>query len=127
MLHDAKHWISLVVGLLVLALGLVPLLFGFGLLPFSLPEFLTTLIASVAAYLIAGFGLYLLIDGFLEDYTIRIVSVVVALLVIVVGIVQILFSFGIFGFSIPFFNDLFYNIIFTIEGIFLIIASFAMQ
>lgn len=117
---DPKNWSALLIGILLMALGLIPLLNGWGIIGFTLPAFLTTIVPKIALYLIAGAGVYLLIDSFMEDDTTRIISILVALAVVAIGIL------GILGFKIPFLGETLYNILFVIEGLFLFIAAFAM-
>ncbi len=125
-LSDPRGWISLIIGILVLVLGALPILNQFKILPFGLPGFLVSAIGMISIYLLAAIGIYLLIVGFMEDDTIRVITILIAFIVIAIGIIQILAMFKIIGFSIPFLTPLMYNILFVIEGIFLIIAAFAM-
>lgn len=125
---DPKTLANLFIGLVVIALGLLPLLNYFGLIGFTLPAFLSNVVAKIALYVIAGLGIWLLIDGFLEDSHIRMITIVIALVVLVLGLIPLLSSFGVIG-SVPFLSfvlqPMVFNVIFVIEGIFLIIAAFA--
>ena len=127
-LDEPKGWISMIVGLILLAIGLVPLLNGWGVIQFGLPGFLTSLLSGIIVYLLAIGALYLIIDAFMEDVgdPIGMTTLIVGVLIFALGIIALLNSFGVIGFSIPFLNDMIYNILFAIEGIFLIIAAFVM-
>lgn len=119
---------SLLVGILLIVLGAIPLLHSWGALPFGLPGFLGSFIATIATYLIAAGGFYLLIDGFLQwGNPFAWVTFSVALIVIALGLIPILYSFGALPFTLPFLSETFYSIIFTVEGIFLFIGAFIME
>ncbi|MBT3406925.1 hypothetical protein HN419_07255 [Candidatus Woesearchaeota archaeon] len=120
---------SLIVGIILLALGGIPLLANLGVIPNFLPGALTGIIGSIALYLIAAGGLYMIIDAFLEglDEPNGVVTLIVGLIIVAVGIINILNKFGILGFSVPFMNEMVYNILFVVEGLFLGIGAFFMQ
>ncbi|MBD3209110.1 hypothetical protein GF367_01670 [Candidatus Woesearchaeota archaeon] len=122
---EPKGKISLLVGILITALGIIPLLNRVGVLGFNLPEFILKLVPAVAIWIIPAAGFFLFIDAFDEDDTIRTVTIIVAFLLIVLGIIQILNQFGVIGFGLPL-TDMVYYIAFVVEGLFLIIATFAM-
>ncbi len=122
---DPKTVANLIVGFLILALGIIPLLNGWGVIGFTLPGFLSGIVMKIVHYIIAALGLWLLIDAFMEDSHMRMITLLVALAVLAVGIIPLLNTFGVIGFTIPFLTVALYNIIFVIEGIFLIIAAFA--
>ena len=127
-LDEPKGWISMIVGIILLSIGLIPLLNGWGVLPFGLPGFLTSLLSSIVVYLLAIGALYLIIDAFMEDVgdPIGMTTLIIGIAIFALGIITLLNSFGIIGFSIPFLNEMIYNILFVVEGIFLIIAAFVM-
>jgi len=54
--EGGRSWTSLLIGLILFILGAIPLLSGWGALPFGLPTFLQTLIATIALYIIAAGG-----------------------------------------------------------------------
>ena len=127
-LDEPKGWISMIVGVILLGIGLIPLLNGWGVLPFGLPGFLTNLLSGIVVYLLAIGALYLIIDAFMEDVgdPIGMATLIIGIAIFALGIIILLNSFGVIGFSIPFLNEMIYNILFVIEGIFLIIAAFVM-
>lgn len=124
--HDTLSWISLPLGLVLMALGLIPLLSS--VIGFSLPGFLTTLVGSFVPFIISVIALFLVIEAFLEDFPhpMSVITLLVGLLVLVVGVINILNVFGIIGWSIPFLTMAVYNVVFVILGILALIAAFVM-
>lgn len=123
---DPKNWSALLIGIILMALGLIPLLNKWGVIGFNLPGFLLGIFSNIALYILAAGGLYLLIDSFMEDDTTRVISIGVALAIIAIGLIPLLNSFGVIGFTIPFLSPTLYQILFVLEGLFLFIAAFAM-
>lgn len=114
---------SLTIGVILFLIGGLPLLNQWGLLPFGIPSFLSGLITTIAVYLIAAGGLFLLVDAWGEwGEHIGQVSLIVGLIVIAVGIIQILGNFNVIPLlvTVPMIA---YNIIFVVEGILLIVGS----
>jgi hypothetical protein len=118
---------SIILGLIFLALGVIPLLNYFGVMSFSLPT-VPLIILSILA--LAG-AIVLIWDGFKEESqgigstnkAIGIISIIVALILIVWG----LNYFGILPFSIPSVAQIIIDIIFTLAGLLLIIGAFAVS
>lgn len=117
---EMKDWISGLVGVIVLCLGLMPLLNGMGIGPtwfnFSLPIKLLGWIAVAA-------GFYLIINSFIEITNSNIVgwvSFFAAAVITVLGLLQLLER-------ISFLSETMFQIMFIIEGLFLMIATFAME
>ncbi|OVE75094.1 hypothetical protein BVX95_00180 [archaeon D22] len=126
-LDEPNHWISLILGFVLTALGIIPLLNAMGVIGFGLPGFMTGLFGSLFGLIVlAGAGVYLLIDSFFEDDFIFWLTLIISLIIVVIGLIPILFNFGIIGFNIPF-GATIYQILFAIEGFLLIIAAFAMN
>ncbi|MGM5487700.1 MAG: hypothetical protein ACQESG_02000 [Nanobdellota archaeon] len=123
---DPKTMANLLVGMVVLALGLIPLLNVLNVIEWGLPGFLSNVIAKIGLYIIAGLGLWLLIDGFMEAEGLQKVTLIVGLVVLALGILPLLSSFGVIP-EIPFLgfvlNPIVFNVIFVIEGLLLIIAA----
>lgn len=131
---EPKDWISFLIGIIVGGMGALPLLktkFGIG------PEFfkLEFLPINIFAYLIAAIGFYLIINSFIEitnSNPIGWLSFLLAGLIVVTGVLKVLGQRGIVsGFlALPFLegiSPLFYYMVFVIEGLFLMIAAFAME
>jgi len=126
--EGGRSWSSLIVGFVLMVLGIIPLLNSWGVIQFSLPGFLNSLLAVAALYIISAGGFYLLIDGFLEwGNPMAWLTFVVALVVLVLGTIPLLNQFGVVSFTIPYLNMTIYQIIFTIEGFFLFIGAFLME
>jgi len=128
-LDQPKGWISLVLGLILLVLGVLPLLAKLGIFGGVNPiAFVTNILtANILQYIVAAAGLVLIIDAFMEMDALRTWTLVIGLIVLALGLIPVLSSFGIIGFTIPFLTALIYQLIFVIEGVLLIIAAFAMM
>ena len=119
-----RDWISGFVGAIVFLLGLMPLIGKF--------EFLNTLPVSLLTWIVAGAGFYLMINSVIEITNSNIVgwwSFVISIVVLVIGLLPLLHGFGIGPgwFEFKWMNRTAYNIIFVLEGVFLMIATFAME
>lgn len=125
---QGKNLLSLILGIILLALGLIPLLNTWGVIGFALPEFLVTIVSQIFIYLVAGGGLWLLVDGFHEGThsTEGKVTMGVGFLVLLIGVINILQQFKVIPFGIPFLTPVVYSVIFTLEGILLVVAAFTM-
>lgn len=122
MLDEPKYWISLVAGIIVIALGGIPLLNSWGILGFSLPFALSM---NILLWLVAAVGAYLLIDTFLsEDDAVMWTSAIIAVVILAIAIIQILSNFEVIGFGIPFITLTLLRVLFVVEGAGLIIAGF---
>ena len=126
---EAKDWISLFFGLIIAAFGVLPILNRFNIGPgwFTL-EFLPI---QIFAYIVAIVGFYLLVESIIEitnSNAIGWISFLIAGILMALGILVVLsrFNVGPSWFAIPI-GPLFYQIIFVIEGLFLMIAMFAME
>ena len=127
---NAKDWVSFLVGAVITALGLLPILNRLNVGPswFAL-EFLPI---ALFGYIVAGAGFYLMIESLIEitnSNAVGWISFLVAVVVFVIGTLPTLARFGIgpSWFSFPWLSPLFYHIIFIVEGLFLMIAIFAME
>jgi len=117
---EPKDWISGLVGLVILCLGLFPLLNKFGVGPgwfaFNLPVMLLSWVVVIG-------GFYLIINSFIEITNSNIVgwiSFLIAAIITVLGVLQVLGK-------ITWISGMVFNVIFVIIGLFLIIATFAME
>lgn len=121
---QARDWISGLVGAVIFLLGLLPLIGRF--------ESLNNLPVSLLTWIVAGAGLYLAVNSIIEITNSNIIgwwSFGVAITVLVIGLFPLLHGFGIGPewFAFNWLPKKAYNIIFIIEGIFLMIATFAME
>lgn len=128
---EAKDWISFFVGLVIACAGAMPLLNNFGVGPawFAM-EFLPV---SIFSYIVAGAGFYLMVNSVIEitnSNAVGWISFLIALLFLTVGLLQTLHNFNVLKaefFALSFITPVIYYVIFTIEGVFLMIACFAME
>ena len=127
---QGKDWMSLFIGFLIAAMGALPLLSKMGVGPswFAM-EFLPV---QIFAYIAAAAGFYLMVNSVIEitnSNSIGWISFMIAGLFLVVGLLQVLNKFGIGPgwFALTFIKQTVYHVIFLIEGLFLMIAAFAME
>ena len=119
-----RDWVSGIVGAAVFLLGLLPLMGKF--------ESLNNLPVSLLTWIVAGAGLYLAVNSIIEITNSNIVgwwSFGIAIAVLIIGLFPLLHGFG-FGpewFAFNWLPRKAYNFIFIIEGVFLMIATFAME
>ena len=129
---EPKDWISFFIGVLLFVFGALHLYstWGSGFSWFS-PEKFAFL--SILPYIAAAGGFYLMVNSVIEitnSNAIGWFSFLVAVLFLAAGVLQTLynqFSIGPSFFALSFIKGFVYYIIFTIEGIFLMIACFAME
>jgi len=119
-----RDWISGLVGAIIFLLGLMPML---GYL-----KFLNDISATLLTWIVAIAGLYLMVNSIIEITNSNIIgwwSFGIAIAVMLIGLFPILHGFGIgpSWFEFRWLSRTVYNIIFIIEGIFLMIATFAME
>lgn len=127
---ETKDFVSGFVGFLLAALGALPLLNKMGVGPpwFAFQGFPI----QVAAYILAIAGFYLMVNSVIEitnSNSIGWMSFMIAVIIMIVGIFQVLhkFQIGPTWFELGFVKDTFYHVIFLVQGIFLMIAMFAME
>jgi len=121
---QARDWISGLIGAVIFLLGLFPMLGKF--------TFLNNLPVALLTWIVAGAGLYLAMNSIIEITNSNIIgwwSFGVAITVLIIGLFPLLHSFGIgpSWFQFNWLNRAAYNVIFIIEGVFLMIATFAME
>jgi uncharacterized membrane protein len=110
--------LSIVLGLLFIALGVLPLI------NFPIPAITGTVMWILA---IIG-GLILLVDGYKEHQEMRAMlstpSYLIGLLLIVLGLIPLLFSLGVIGFELPLAVFWIMDFVFIAGGLFLVIGGF---
>lgn len=133
MMH-ARDWISFLVGLILTGFGLFPLLNSFGIGPvwFDLSASGIGVPIEYFAYIVAAMGLYLLMNSFIEitnSNKVGWISFFIAIAVLAIGMLKLLEGFGYVGSwaEFPWLSPMIYYIIFTVEGLFLMVAAFAME
>lgn len=120
---QARDWIvGLVSGSIVGAIGVLSL---FGYLPFDVSRNLLIWIAAIGGLLL----FYASIVEITNSNIMGTVSIIVAGIVLVVSILPILNSFGWLGSWAEFkwLSDIVYKLLLVVEGVFLVIATFAME
>lgn len=125
-IDEPKGWLSALAGLLLIALGGIPILNSWNILPFGIPGFMTTLLAQLFPFVLAVGALWLVIDSLMEDDALRVISLIIGLVVLAAGVLTILNKFAVIGFTVPFLTPFVYSLLFVVLGLFLIIAAFAM-
>ena len=123
---EPESWFPFIGGIIMLVLGGIPVLNHFGIISFQLP-FLSSIGGQVFSYILAGGAVFLIIDSFLEnlDEPAGVFTIIVAVILLAVGILSIV------GIAIPIISAILtpivYYILFSIEGVILIIGSFLVQ
>lgn len=121
-----RDTISFFVGLIIFAYGIVPLLNKLGVMGFVWPGFLADIGFSIAMWIIAVAGMYVLVDGFIEppQHGLHWALILIGLVLFVSGLLPILKSFGVIGLSLPFLETMIvYYAIITVEGLLLLIGG----
>jgi hypothetical protein len=119
-----SDWMSGLVGAVIFLLGLMPILGRW--------DFANDLSITLLTWIVAISGFYLLVNSVVEITNSNIVgwwSFGVAVAVIIIGFFPILHGFGIGPsfFEFSWLSRSSYNFIFVIEGLFLMVATFAME
>lgn len=125
-----RDTLSFVIGLILLAFGIIPLLNKFGAIGWNLPGFLVNMPVGVLVWIVAVAGLYILIDGFIEPpmHIFHWLLILAGLIMMVIGLIPILHSFGTIGFTIPGMDNLvLYWVLITLEGFGLALAGTTMH
>jgi hypothetical protein len=130
---EAKDIISFIVGILLFALGLLPLLNSFGIGPAWMG--MKFLPVTILSWIVAVGALYLVIDSVIEitnSSAVGFVSIIIAFVCLAIGVLPILHGFGIGPsfFALTFLGAVskyLYHIVFMLEGLFLMIAMVAME
>lgn len=118
-------YIGIIGGLLLFLFGLAFLLNSVGAMPFALPNFIYGLFASIGAYILAGAGLFLVVEDLIQkDSGFKfVVPIIIGLVVLSVGVVDVLNAFGVLEFSFSFLPAMVYYALFMLEGIGMMLAS----
>ena len=113
--------ISLVLGLVFLAFGVIPLLNQFGVIGFSIPQ-----LPKVILYIISLVGaVFLLWDAIGEgqmgmgmgmSQMLTPATFIMALVLLAIGLIPLLNSFGVIGFNLPEFAAIIMNILYVVTG-----------
>ena len=125
-MHSIRHWLSFFAGLIIFLLGLFPLI---GKEAWLGP--LNSVLGTIAVFIIAFGGLYIIIDSFFEftfHSGVGIATLLVGLVVFGLGLISILHGMGVVGFGVPFLEiEIVWQILFLMEGLFLMLGCFIMD
>jgi len=123
---EGRKYFGLILGLIFLALGVIPLLNQFGIIAFSLPT-----IPQMVLWILGVIGgILLLIDAMKEGQFrqgLMIVSLILALALLVISVIPLLGTFGVISFALPAIGKTIIDVLFAVAGIMLIIGAFAAQ
>lgn len=127
-LHSIRHWISFFFGMLIFVFGLFPMI-GKDAWLFNLSHHAS---AVILAYIVAFGGLYIIVDSFFEftfHSGVGIFTLLIGLIIFSMGLIVVLHSMAVIPFSIPFLDkaNIIYQILFVLEGLFLMVAAFIMD
>ncbi|MBN1157043.1 hypothetical protein JXA85_05470 [Candidatus Woesearchaeota archaeon] len=126
---EGRDWLSMFVGIILAAFGAMPLLAR------PIPSLtkmarFTEGASGIFIYIVAIMGFYLMINSIIEitnSNSIGGFSFLVALVFFAIGVLQLLQTYGVISFFKLSISPMIYYIIFVIEGLFLMIAAFAME
>jgi hypothetical protein len=125
-MHSVRHWTSFFVGVIIFLLGFFPLIGkGAWLGPLN-----ATVLGAIAMYIVAFGGLYIIIDSFFEftfHSGLGITTLVIGIAVFGLGLVAILKSMGAIAFGFAALPLIVYNVLFMLEGLFLMLGCFVMD
>ena len=128
MLGQARKIIGSVLGLLFLAIGVIPLLNQFKVISFMLPA-ITMMVLWILG--VIG-GVVLLYDGFKEGTEfglakgLMIPTLIVAVAVLAVSLIPLLNTFGVLSFALPPIGQTIIDVLFSVAGLLLIVDAFVM-
>jgi hypothetical protein len=122
MIDSGKKVTSFVLGIIIAAIGLFPLLNKFGIIGFAIPGL--NLVLSFAFYLMIIGAVLMLVDAHLEDHALKVPSTIVGIVMLAVAAVEVIAGFGIIAFHIPMIAVALPYLL-VLEGAFLIIGAFA--
>jgi hypothetical protein len=121
---ETRGWISLVLGLISAALGVLLILYKLGVVAFNVNDFMSGGLAiGLYALLIIG-GVFLLLDS-AHEMQMQTVSIIIGIILIVIGGLSIVGQFGIIGFDISSYlaSEIVRSILLIASGIFLLFGS----
>ncbi len=125
---EGRDWLSMFVGFILTVFGALPLLAR--VIPALQPYNFTYKAAGIFIYIVAIMGFYLIVNSIIEitnSNSIGGFSFLVALIFFAVGVLQVLQNYNVISFFKFNINPIIYYIIFVVEGVFLMIAAFAME
>ena len=118
-------WPTLGLGFIVGLAGLLSLLGGLGVLPFSV-GFLSVLYVNLAMYIFAALGLLVVIEDAMNlsmGGAMAWGGLFIGLLFLAMGIVNILNKFGVLGFGVPGLPEMVFHALFMLLGAALVMGT----
>ena len=114
---------GLILGLIILAMGIFPLLNQFGVIGFNLPY---TPAGIVLEIILTIGGVYLFIMGIMEDVDfMKWASIISGIIVAAMGIIPLLANFGV-NIAVPFLAFLYSPYLYVIIGLMMLVGIFLM-
>ena len=124
---SGRKTVGVILGLIFIALGVIPLLNSFGIISFSLPG-MPQLVLWILG--VVG-GILMLYDAVKEGEQMHkqlmIPTLIVALVLLAFSIVPILNMFNILAFTLPALGATIIDVLFGVSGLMIIIGVFAIQ
>ena len=124
MVWETEDTIDILFGLVITALGLIPILNQYNVISFALPELFSN---TILIYVITLIAIYLTITGYRESRAYSKMawpSIVVGGIVFLLGLTNILGKFDILSFAGEANFSILVNVIYTLVGIVLIFTAF---
>ena len=122
---SGRQGISLILGFIFLFLGVIPLLFQFGVLDFTIPA-----LPGMVLWILATIGgVILLWDAMIENMPmgaesiLRMASLIAGLIVLVIGLIPLLHNFGWIAFTLPYIAEIINNGLFVVVGALLLYGA----
>lgn len=119
LMMSGRKWISLIIGLLLTALGVLPLLKSLNVIPFGLPA----IPGLVLWILFVIGGIWLMVDAASEgtlQAAIMWPSLIVGIIILGLGVIPLLTQVGVISLQLSFMTQMVSNIVTTIAGLLLI-------
>ncbi len=121
---NPRRSISLLIGVIFISLGVIPILHSFGVIGFVLPP-IPELVVRILA--IIG-GVFLFLDGLGESQTafqgfpqyMMYLSYLLGFGIIALGIIPLLNTFGVIGFTLPSFGQIILDGLYLVVGLLLL-------
>jgi hypothetical protein len=126
MRHPARKWFSIIIALIMIAIGILPLLNMFNMISFDI-SFITSTTGTILSYILAAGALGMIIDSLFEGLQRPggIFTLILGLILLILGILPIL-GIGIAFISVILIPTVYY-VLFTIEGVILLIDTFSIS
>src|SRR3989338_2410973 len=122
-LTEPKNLFSLIAGAVLAALTGIPLLNQWGVIGWNLPDALQSLPLNLIMWVVAVGGFWLIIESHFESHSLKPVFLFVGLIILALGLIPILNSFGYLPFGLGFLSESVWKVILCIEGILMMLFA----